>query len=939
MGLISPDVQVRVLQATSVKGPHHFTLRLLDAATSRPLGHRQVDFDGTAREFAALRDLSEKWKVLERQKPNDWLDVETALVQKVGTWTKENILGDLAGKLAARAPAMVWIDAMDPDVRWLREVPLGIAITAKGSLARQRVAFVVKVEPPEDAALHPVDGERLRVLAVFSAPTNQQALNLRHERHLMAEIARELIRRGKAIDLKVLQYGATLNSLKTALDDAEGWDIVHLSGHGTVGLLLLEDENGQSVSVQSDDLVQWLMGAGDRLKLVTLTACSSAAVTARPWLESMGIPTVHPPPPADIGRDVHGLAVDIAEAVGCTVVAMRYPVRDGFAIDFTRGLYSRMWVNGHTAVGAMGLATGDAALEAPTHWSPARSAFTPAAFGNLSLASARLGPPDRAGPPPNLTPRMANFLAEPKRFVGRVDVLAAANKEMTYGSGTSAVILHGIAGVGKTQCALEIAYGRQDDFAILQWFQFVSTDHGPELAFDRFADGLLPAVKWAPSVGRNENAQWLAELTETMEQNGILLVLDGLDVLLTDDGGWLDPRWAPLFDALCNHEGSGRLLVTSRRLPSHLLEGVKTIPVPRLNRNDALLLVRQLPHLSPMLDGPKSDPSLAEVLGATRGHPALLELADACVGDPGLLKSMLDRARNDWPDPGTFLTQETVDRDTDGPDRTFESFYDTWGHEKKTLASRVQVDALPEPTPEAAEEFRRGEALRDEGKTQEAEQAYRSATEHGDPEAAFRLGDLLWTEGRPDDAKVAFEQAARAGFGPAKVQLGWLVLNEDGDRSEAASWWRAAAEQGHTEAAYQLAELLWSEGKPDDAMTFFTQAAESGHVQAAYQLGWLLKNEKADEPGALYWWKRAATPGHVDAAFQVGELLRKQQNNVEAKTWYQIAHGAGHQFSAYQLGEMLYQENSNEALEWMHRAVIGGVQGADTALQRMQAGG
>ena len=90
------------------------------------------------------------------------------------------------------------------------------------------------------------------MLAAFSSPTNEQGLSLRQERYQLASMAPEFLveRKSKAIDLKVLQYGATAELLKRgALGDAEGWDIVHLSGHGAPGVLMFENKSGQAIPV------------------------------------------------------------------------------------------------------------------------------------------------------------------------------------------------------------------------------------------------------------------------------------------------------------------------------------------------------------------------------------------------------------------------------------------------------------------------------------------------------------------------------------------------------------------------------------------------------------------------------------------------------------------------------------------------------------------
>ena len=46
--------------------------------------------------------------------------------------------------------------------------------------------------------------------------------------------------RGLAVDLHVLQYGVTRERLRDVLEQGEGWDVIHFSGHGMPGALVLE---------------------------------------------------------------------------------------------------------------------------------------------------------------------------------------------------------------------------------------------------------------------------------------------------------------------------------------------------------------------------------------------------------------------------------------------------------------------------------------------------------------------------------------------------------------------------------------------------------------------------------------------------------------------------------------------------------------------------
>ena len=91
----------------------------------------------------------------------------------------------------------------------------------------------------------------------------------------------------------------------------------------------------------------------------------------------------------------------------------------------------------------------------------------------------------------------------------------------------------------------------------------------------------------------------LPGLTEVLEQNRVLIVLDNIESLLTDTGTWRDERWALLIDAIGNHQGLSRLVLTSRRRPqpAHLNPAMLVEAVHALSLPEAVLLARDWPHL------------------------------------------------------------------------------------------------------------------------------------------------------------------------------------------------------------------------------------------------------------------------------------------------------------------------------------------------------
>src|SRR5262249_48917013 len=150
--------------------------------------------------------------------------------------------------------------------------------------------------------------------------------------------------------LRVLQYGATRDTLRDALEEAEGWDIIHLSGHGDRGELLLEDDRGGSDSVDASELGDLLDPARARLKLLLMDACYTGAGGHPAARAQVGL---EPGPVRQEGAEgaavdeavttvLPSLALALSQQLDCAALAMRYPVGDAFATDLLLALYEKL---------------------------------------------------------------------------------------------------------------------------------------------------------------------------------------------------------------------------------------------------------------------------------------------------------------------------------------------------------------------------------------------------------------------------------------------------------------------------------------------------------------------------------------------------------------------------------------------------------------------
>jgi tetratricopeptide (TPR) repeat protein len=356
-----------------------------------------------------------------------------------------------------------------------------------------------------------------------------------------------------------------------------------------------------------------------------------------------------------------GLARELVRRLGCAVLAMRYPVVDDFAITLDERLYAGLLGHDQELPRALQRALPAAAGQQPTPGAPALSVATPTLLGPLA-ASLQLRPPPGT---PNFnvgTQKMAYFPDEPAHFVGRAGPMARATAALAPENPRVGVVLHGMAGAGKTACALELAYRHEPSFGALVWWKAPEVDREIATSLRDLALALetqLPGLVMVPAVASVERlAAFLPQLTELLEQRAVLVVLDNLESLLTDQGGWRDPRWGQLVAALTDHRGESRVVLTSRVRPHGLDEDRLLVePVHALSLDEALLLARELPHLgklvrqdttTPMERGAEGAPSgwtlVRRTLGVVQGHPKLLELADALAADPTMLAAQLDAA-------------------------------------------------------------------------------------------------------------------------------------------------------------------------------------------------------------------------------------------------------------------------------------------------------
>lgn len=707
--------QVR-LEVLEYRGLTRWRWRLT-GPTGAFLADHAVDLDESDAEYEGFEDLYAYVQAF--ADVDDSLASEAQLVARVGRWIGEGVLGPVGEALVDLAPVVARV-AVPTGAEALLYRPLELGHVRGQPLATQDVSLVF--EPAASAQAteqkRPV-GRRLRLLGLFSLPVDENALALRHERYALSRLVERVAAvRSRAVELRVMQYGVTRAQLRQVLEEEPGWDVVHFSGHGLPGGLVLERDDGTTDRVSSKDLVGLLRAGRRQVKLVLLSSCFSATAAAEETLRLLGIdvPSRREARSRDRGawmrrsratRDAVGsahdstaanaadlpkgrlrdgvrnvgadervaaqddqvalpaLATDLAAQLGSAVLAMRYPVDDGFAVLLAQEFYTQLLDHGQPVPRALQLALPKATAP-PMAGSPPMSVATPALFGPLA-AELQLTPP--AGPALMFNEvaagKLADFPAQPERFVGRTGSMTRASQALAPESGRAGVLVHGMSGAGKTTCAVELAYTHESTFQQLVWYQAPAAGAGttaiaaalPGLA--AHLEAQLPGLRLTHRVDDQDAlARFLPTLTEFFERQArVLIVLDNLESLLTDDGDWRDHRWRLLVEALTGHQGLSRVILTSRRhpvQPADLHKRVAVEPIHALSRDEAVLLARQLPRLGALIAGSTGiDPTqgrrlVARTLKVVQGHPKLLELADGDAADPTTLERRLREADRAW---------------------------------------------------------------------------------------------------------------------------------------------------------------------------------------------------------------------------------------------------------------------------------------------------
>ncbi len=468
----------------------------------------------------------------------------------------------------------------------------------------------------------------LKILVAVGAPDEGRTSSavLDHEREVQNILdAVEPLQRHENAQVRILEVGHPDEIARAIERDA--YHVLHLSCHGRPGMLELEDEDGQAVSVTAEELIGPLREKGRPLPLVFLNTCHGAvqdgytASLAEALLQS-GVPAI---------------------------LAMQTSVSDQYASRLARSFYEHLAHGEHLlASRALAQARKDlererlAAIERHESLHATQPEYATAALfirgderplANFGLDNdpLKLQPvPDVAGPVPQL------LIGD---LIGRRKELRACLRTLRAESGAfSGVVLTGIGGIGKSALAgRAMKRLRQDGY-------LVPAHTG---RFDlsgivtALRDELIASVHpWANRILAQfdcsgiDDRDRLRLVARVLDEQRVVLVLDDFEQNLHPGGdAFLNPDIAVSLQFLAEHAHRGRLLITCRNPVPDMRSFLHHIPVGALSPAETRKLALRLDALNRSYSETGLEPEQrSRILRILGGHPRSLEFINTLLG-------------------------------------------------------------------------------------------------------------------------------------------------------------------------------------------------------------------------------------------------------------------------------------------------------------------
>jgi CHAT domain/SEFIR domain/AAA ATPase domain len=466
----------------------------------------------------------------------------------------------------------------------------------------------------------------LKVLAAVAAPdetkTRNAPLDAEAEMQAVLDAVTEVAGQPDA-QVRILEV-ASLAAIDQALQQ-DAYHVLHLSAHGSMDSVELEDEDGAPIPVTAQALMGALQHAGRTVPLIVLSSCSGGS------------------------GGTGAMAASLIERGADRVIAMLAPVTDGYATTLARHLYAELARPGMAAGQALAWARHQA--EQDRSGADQNRASLPE-YGVATLLAAGADGPlvNPAAPAAALTvvtmPPGGTSVRELKlgALIGRraelrtaMGVLRRTRDAVTQFGAASGVQVTGIGGIGKTALAgriitrlradgwlIAVHEGRWNPTALITATIDAIGQAMPQIR-NRAQAEALAAVREGLADPRGDDGPKLEAVAGLLGRHRLLVVLDDFEQNLTAGGGdFLDHGIGQAITALADAADTGALLVTCRYPLPGPDRFLARIPIPPLSAAELRRLFLRMPALAGLAPGDKQ--LLAAAIG---GHPRLIEFTDA----------------------------------------------------------------------------------------------------------------------------------------------------------------------------------------------------------------------------------------------------------------------------------------------------------------------